>query len=78
MLVTWDDACYSAAGDESDMTDVEPYLVETCGWLFKKTRRSLYVGHERLPRTAAVRWRGVTRIPVGMVESCDTIAGPGN
>lgn len=69
VLVVWDDATF-AQRDEGE----DEYLVETVGWLFQRTRRSIRVAGERLPDGVEERWRGVTRIPVGMVRSVIRIA----
>jgi len=72
VFVEWDDAWQSANDHES-----ERLPTETVGWLIKRTRRSIYVAAERFPdQTPITRWRGVTRIPIGMVDRVVTMAGP--
>jgi hypothetical protein len=65
VLVTWDDASETprAADDDSQ----PPCIMRTIGWLKRKTRRELEVAAELGPSEMVERWRGVTRIPRGMV-----------
>jgi hypothetical protein len=72
-LVTWDDATFAWRDTHNDDGDDE-YLVETLGWIIKRTRRALWIAGERLPDGVEDRWRGVTRIPIGMVREIVRIA----
>jgi hypothetical protein len=71
VLVEWDDAW----GPAPQLTDDEVLQTETVGWVARKTGRSLYVANERFPgRKGEQRWRGITRIPMGMVTRIVRIA----
>ena len=65
----WDDASFGQQDDDDD-----EYIVETLGWLIRRTSRSIRIAGERLPDGAEERWRGVTRIPIGMVREVVKIA----
>jgi hypothetical protein len=75
VLVEWDDA---SSVDADDVTD--HYLFETWGILIRRTRRSIYIAGERAKPMRDYepfgpdRYRGVTRIPIGMVERIVKIA----
>lgn len=69
VLVRWDDASFAQRDDDDD-----DYIVETVGWLIRRTSRSIRIAGERLPGGSSERWRGVTRIPIGMVRDVVRIA----
>jgi len=72
VLVEWDDA-WQTVGAHDEHDEVLP--TETVGWLIRRTRRSVYIAGERFPdRSPVERWRGVTRVPIGMVTRIVKIA----
>lgn len=75
VLVRWRDADGPTTRDGGDRDDCsDDCVVETVGWLWRRTRRYASVAAERMPPGYADRYRGTTRIPPGWVVEVVRIA----
>ncbi|OFV81972.1 MAG: hypothetical protein A2Y78_00110 [Acidobacteria bacterium RBG_13_68_16] len=73
VLVRWDDAYQLDQADH----DVQPEtcLAETVGWVVSSTRRGILIAAERFAGRRTVEpYRGLTRVPWGMVRAVVVIA----
>lgn len=63
-LVYWRDANFY----KDEPVDLEDdYIVKTVGWIEESDEKWLTIRSEKLPKSADLTWRSVTRVPVNNV-----------
>jgi len=74
VLVRWDDAVNHGPRPVAVHNAPDTCILETVGWITRRTRRSLFVAPERGPDFGDGRFRWTMRLPLGMIREIVRIA----
>lgn len=77
--VKWHDAASSSGWfSEEEAKRYTPYIVDSYGWLLKRTSRALTIAQSRhVLRSGNVQYGETLDIPAGMVKAVRFLKGPG-
>ena len=74
VLVSWDDAVHHGPRRVAVHDAPDECILDTVGWVTRRTRTSLFLAPERGPDFGEGRHRWVMRIPIGMIRGVTRIA----